>query len=98
VPPMSRTREPSIDINDHTLRPVREAAAHVRLNPEVLKRMAREGRVPFYKVGREIKFDLVELREHFRAAATPTNGTKHATAHPDFSKVPTKRGHKARSS
>jgi len=40
-----------------------EAAAFLRLNPEVLRRKAREGKVPAAKVGRQWRFRLRRLLE-----------------------------------
>ena len=40
-----------------------EAAEFLRINPEVLRRKAREGKVPAAKIGRQWRFRLTRLLE-----------------------------------
>lgn len=44
----------------------KEAARQLGLSEDTLKRWASAGKVPAYRVGRCFKFDVDELRGHFR--------------------------------
>jgi excisionase family DNA binding protein len=49
---------------------VTTTAARYRMHPDTLRQMAREGRVPYYRLGRAFRFDLEELDALFRHDAT----------------------------
>jgi excisionase family DNA binding protein len=54
------------------------------LNPETLRRWAREGRVPYYRVGRRVCFDIDELRDVFRVGSAHPERLR---VEPDFEAV-----------
>jgi excisionase family DNA binding protein len=57
-------------------------AARCRVHPETLRRLYREGRVPGYKFGRVLRFDLDEVCDALRT--TPGSATTRAHFEPDF--------------
>jgi excisionase family DNA binding protein len=65
------------------------AAALGDVHPETVRRLWREGRIPGYKLGRLLKFDVDEVRAALRA--TPGTGTTPAAlAEPDFDAIDAK--------
>jgi len=65
----------------HLLSPVKTGAVF-DVHPETLRRLYRAGRIPGYKVGRYLRFDLDEVREALRS--TP-NDAPAPQVGPDFS-------------
>jgi excisionase family DNA binding protein len=57
----------------------------VDAHPETLRRLYRDGRIPGYKVGRLLRFDVDEVRDALRgSSATPRAS---ARVEPDFGAV-----------
>lgn len=56
---------------DKELMDVREAAAFLGINEEVLRRWAREGRIPAGKLGREWRFSRRLLVAHIELGGSP---------------------------
>jgi len=50
---------------------------------ETIRRMIRRGDIPYYRVGRHLKVDPVELREVFRVEPKPKRARR-AKVEPDF--------------
>jgi hypothetical protein len=61
------------------------AAKSSGCNEETLRRLYREGAVPAYLVGRHLKWDLDELREHFRSASRAARPAH--VVEPDFDAI-----------
>jgi excisionase family DNA binding protein len=55
---------------DKELMDIQEAAAFLGINQEVLRRWAREGRIPAGKLGREWRFSRRLLVEHVEAGGS----------------------------
>jgi excisionase family DNA binding protein len=63
----------------------------VDVHPETLRRKAREGVIPSYKIGNALRFDLDEVREACRA--TPGGRARASTAvTPNFDALETRDG------
>ena len=45
-----------------------DLATHLEVRVGMVYRMARSGRLPSYRVGRRLRFDLVEVRDALKAA------------------------------
>ena len=76
---MPRPTNPPDDLLDAD-----EAARRLGLHPETLRRLHRAGKIPAFKVGKKLRFDLAEIREACRS--TPNNGRAVAAA-PDFDAI-----------
>ena len=64
--------------------PFRVAAQQLGCHPEHLRRLARAGLIPVYKISaRNLRVDVNELRELFRANATAT-ATTSTSVEPHF--------------
>ena len=62
-------------MNKMNLMPVKEAAKAANVSEALLRKLVREGRVPFYRLSaRSLRFDLEELRGFMRMSAEPKSG------------------------
>jgi excisionase family DNA binding protein len=62
-----------------------DTAALLNTHVETLRRLARVGKVPSYKVGRSLRFDPEEVRAALRVdVAQPARARKTSSATPDF--------------
>lgn len=63
-----------------------ELAAHTSLSLRYVDELVRNGVLPFYKIGKSIRFDIVEteaaLRERFHVRAKPTKRVNKGTRSP----------------
>jgi hypothetical protein len=60
-----------------------EAARLFHVDPETIKRQYRRGLIGGFRIGRVLRFDPAELREHFRSTPGEKSSAR-ATAEPDF--------------
>lgn len=60
----------------------RALATELDANEETVRRLYRDGRIPGYKVGRHLKFDLDEARQALRCGVPAPE--RAASATPDF--------------
>jgi excisionase family DNA binding protein len=65
--------------------PADALGAELGIHPETVRRLYREGRIPAYRVGRGLRFDVAEVRDAFRTSApSPDEATTGTTREPDF--------------
>jgi excisionase family DNA binding protein len=62
-----------------------ETAQYFGCNPETLRRLYRNGRIPAYKVGRVLKFDIDEVRTALRAGGSRPD--RRAAVTPNFDAI-----------
>lgn len=55
-----------------------DVAAHVKMHPQTVYRMAREGRIPSYKIGSALRFRPSEVREWAESQATAAGPSSEA--------------------
>jgi len=46
--------------------PIKDAARILSMNPQTLYRMAGDGRIPAYKIGKAVRVSIEELKERFK--------------------------------
>lgn len=61
-----------------------EIGEHLDVTAETIRRLHRSGRIPGYRVGRKLRFDLTEVREALRVASTTPAPPTPAPAGPNF--------------
>jgi excisionase family DNA binding protein len=59
----------------------RTAGDSFDVHQETIRRLARDGRIPMYRVGRYMRFDLDEIRAALRADSSPSGS---GVVSPDF--------------
>jgi excisionase family DNA binding protein len=62
-----------------------EAADRWSVHPETIKRLHRQRRITGYKVGRVLRWDPNELRDHFRSASRAGSPTPARATEPNLS-------------
>jgi hypothetical protein len=64
-----------------------EIGQRYKIDPETVKRQYRQGLIPGYRIGRALRFDPEELREHFRSTPSAAIRRAQVTAEPNFNAI-----------
>jgi excisionase family DNA binding protein len=68
------------------LESARSTGEQINVCAETIRRLAREGRIPMYRVGRYMRFDVDEVRAALRTSTAVGRGVAAAVG-PDFDAI-----------
>jgi excisionase family DNA binding protein len=66
-----------VDVATEKILTIPEVAKRLGMHPVTVYRLAKEGRLPVFRVGRMLRFDADELEQWIRAGKVPASRRRH---------------------